>query len=936
MELAPSAHVDTFCRDNLPPREQWPDFRFDLPELRYPQRLNCAAALLDDVVAEHGADRPALHSERESWSYGQLLARANQLAHYLSSDAGLLPGQRVLLRGPNSPWLVACWFAVLKAGGVVVTTVPMLRSGENTQLIELTRASLALCDHRFVEDLAPATSASGIPMLRYGGGDAEDLIGLSADKPTEFVNVDTAADDVALLAPTSGTTGDPKATMHFHRDVLAIADTFGKHLVARPAGRRLHRHPAAGLHLRTRRPAGVPAADRGLDAADRTGHPHRARRGRGAAPRHRAVHRADRLPGDPARRPAAPAGHRAARGLGRRAPAQTGLAGVARQDRHRAYRRHRQHRDAARVHLGGRRRHPAGRDRQGGARLHRGGARRRRQARARTARAGRLAVVGPTGCRYLADPRQAVYVQHGWNVTGDTYIRDSDGYFWYQARSDDMIVSSGYNIAAPEVERALEQHPDVVECAVVARPDAERGATVHAVVVLREGAAQDAAKVSELQDFTKQTIAPYKYPRSIEFAAALPRTSTGKVQRFRLRETEKPRASALARSESAVPAGKQGPAGTAPERRKERRMRIAVIGGGPGGLYFAALAKALDPDTEIRVWERNAAEDTFGFGVVFSDETLGGIEHADPVIYARMAEQFARWDDIDIHFRGTLTTVGGQGFAAMSRKTLLQLLQERCAELGVDVRFRTQAPDVDTLSQDYDLVLACDGANSAVRTKYADVFRPSLEVGRNKYMWLGTDLVFEAFKFYICQTPYGIMQVHGYPYDATGSTFIVEMHDDVWHRAGFAESASTMFAPGVSDEKSVARVQELIGDILGRPPDPEEQLQVAELQHHLQRHLAKRQRGADRRRRAHRALLDRLGHQAGDGGRARAGRLPARASRRRDRGAGLRGRTPSGGAVDPARGPGQPGLVREHRPLRRAVAGAVRVQHRHPQPPHHL
>jgi anthraniloyl-CoA monooxygenase len=243
-------------------------------------------------------------------------------------------------------------------------------------------------------------------------------------------------------------------------------------------------------------------------------------------------------------------------------------------------------------------------------------------------------------------------------------------------------------------------------------------------------------------------------------------------------------------------------------------MRIAVLGGGPGGLYFAALAKALDPDTEIRVWERNAAEDTFGFGVVFSDETLGGIEHADPVIYARMAEQFARWDDIDIHFRGTLTTVGGQGFAAMSRKTLLQLLQERCAELGVRVDFRSPAPDVDSLSQDYDLVLACDGANSAVRTKYADVFRPTLEAGRNKYMWLGTDLVFEAFKFYICQTPYGIMQVHGYPYDATGSTFIVEMLDDVWRRAGFAESASTVFPPGVSDEKSVARVQELIGDLL--------------------------------------------------------------------------------------------------------------------------
>jgi anthraniloyl-CoA monooxygenase len=243
-------------------------------------------------------------------------------------------------------------------------------------------------------------------------------------------------------------------------------------------------------------------------------------------------------------------------------------------------------------------------------------------------------------------------------------------------------------------------------------------------------------------------------------------------------------------------------------------MRIAVLGGGPGGLYFAALAKALDPRADIRIWERNAPDDTFGFGVVFSDETLGGIEHADPVIYARMAERFARWDDIDIHYRGTVTTVGGQGFAAMSRKTLLQLLQERCTELGVRIDFRTEAPDVDSLAREYDLVIAADGANSAVRTKYADVFRPSLEMGRNKYMWLGTDLVFEAFKFYICQTPYGVMQVHGYPYDAGGSTFIVEMHSDVWQRAGFAESASVNFPPGVSDERSVARIGELIGDIL--------------------------------------------------------------------------------------------------------------------------
>ena len=217
-------------------------------------------------------------------------------------------------------------------------------------------------------------------------------------------------------------------------------------------------------------------------------------------------------------------------------------------------------------------------------------------------------------------------------------------------------------------------------------------------------------------------------------------------------------------------------------------MRIAVIGGGPGGLYFAGLTKALRPDADIRVWERNAPEDTFGFGVGFSDETLGGIEHADPVIHARMAERFARWDDIDVHFRGTLTTVGGQGFAAMRRKELLRILQERCTELGVRIDFRTEAPDVDALARSHDLVIAADGANSAVRTKHADVFGPTVDLRRNKYMWLGTDRAFEAFVFAVLETPYGVMQVHGYPYDAGHSTVIVEMHDAVWRRAVFADS----------------------------------------------------------------------------------------------------------------------------------------------------
>lgn len=244
-------------------------------------------------------------------------------------------------------------------------------------------------------------------------------------------------------------------------------------------------------------------------------------------------------------------------------------------------------------------------------------------------------------------------------------------------------------------------------------------------------------------------------------------------------------------------------------------MRIAVVGGGPAGLYFSALARSLDPAADITVWERNAPDDTFGFGVVLSDETLGGIEHADPVFYAQMSEQCARWDDIDVHYRDTITTVGGQGFAAIGRKRLLQLLQQRCRELGVRICFRCEAPDPDALRDGYDLVVAADGANSGVRAKYADAFGPSRVLHRNKYMWLGTDLVFDAFRFHIRETRYGVMQVHGYPYDATGSTFIVEMHEDVWRRAGFAESAAEVFPPGVSDERSIARIAELLDDVVG-------------------------------------------------------------------------------------------------------------------------
>jgi anthraniloyl-CoA monooxygenase len=243
-------------------------------------------------------------------------------------------------------------------------------------------------------------------------------------------------------------------------------------------------------------------------------------------------------------------------------------------------------------------------------------------------------------------------------------------------------------------------------------------------------------------------------------------------------------------------------------------MRIAVVGGGPGGLYFAALMKQLDPRHQITVWERNAPDDTFGFGVVFSDETLGGIEHADPEVYRRMEECFAQWDDIDVHLRGTVHTSGGHGFAAMSRERLLLILRDRCADLGVRMHFRTQAPDVELLSAGHDLVLVADGANSQVRSRYAADFGTALERRHSKYMWLGTDKVFDAFTFAICETPFGVMQVHGYPYSAQASTFIIEMHDGVWLRAGFGAYADRPFAPGESDERSIAAVTDLVGHVL--------------------------------------------------------------------------------------------------------------------------
>jgi 2-aminobenzoate-CoA ligase len=534
MELSPSAHVDTFCRDSLPPFEQWPELVFDLPELRYPDRLNCAAALLDDVVAEHGPDRPCLRTPDATWTYGELLARAAQVAGHLTEDLGVVPGQRVLLRGPNNPWLVACWFGVLKAGAVAVTTVPVLRSRELLQLVEITRSSLALCDVRFAADLAPVAQATGLVLECYGGGGADDLVQRVAGRPSTFDTVATAADDVALLAATSGTTGVPKATMHFHRDVLAVADTFGEHLVrGRPDDVFTGTPPLAftfGLGGLVLFPLRIGASTVLLEKAGpdellaaiakykitipfTAPTAYRAMLGKlkehDVSSLRKCVSAGETLPKATFDAWHAATGIKILDGIGATEMLHIFIGSPEHEVRAGSTGKPVPGYEARILDNEGKKAPPG--------------------------TVGRLAVRGPTGCRYLADERQTKYVQNGWNVTGDTYMMDADGYFWYQARSDDMIISSGYNIAGPEVEAALLTHAAVAECGVVGCPDEERGQIVKAYVVLRAGMTGDAAMTKALQDHVKATVAPYKYPRAIEFVAELPKTQTGKLQRFELR-----------------------------------------------------------------------------------------------------------------------------------------------------------------------------------------------------------------------------------------------------------------------------------------------------------------------------------------------------------------------------------------------------------------
>ncbi|KRF29117.1 AMP-binding protein [Phycicoccus sp. Soil802] len=537
--LSPSGYTDTFARDHLPPAGDWPTLEFTTPELQYPDRLNAAVELLDATIARHGPDRPALRTpDGTVWSYGELLRTVNQVAAVLTDDLGLVPGNRVLLRSPNNPWTVAAWLGTLKAGGVVVTTMAALRARELGPIVEKTKPSIALVDLRSVVDAIEVrdTLAPDLVVVPYGDGGPNDLLASRcATKSGEFTAVATAADDVALFGPTSGSTGVPKITTHFHRDILSIDNTFGRHtlrlteddVVACTAPFAFTfglgmlvvftlRAGACALVTEQATPAqlaeiveehGVTVlatAPTAYKQIMKAGHLHKLKGLRIA------VSAGEHIPQEVWETIRSELGLAIVDGIGATEMLHIFISAAG---------------DDIRPGSTGRpvpgyRATILGPDDQPVA----------------PGTEGRLAVIGPVGCRYLDDDRQHAYVVDGWNVTGDTFVQDEDGYFFYRARTDSMIVSSGYNIGAPEVEAAIDGHPDVVEAGVVGEPDPERGSIVSAFVVLREGVVGDDAKAREIQDHVKATLAPYKYPRRVRFVDQLPRNTSGKLQHFKLRD----------------------------------------------------------------------------------------------------------------------------------------------------------------------------------------------------------------------------------------------------------------------------------------------------------------------------------------------------------------------------------------------------------------
>jgi 2-aminobenzoate-CoA ligase len=548
-----TAHRDPFARDHLPPRELWPEFLFKRPEYRYPERVNAATELLDGALVRGWGDRVALRlvsSDREHHcTYGELLAQVNRIVRVLTDKLGLVPGNRVLLRGPNHPMLAASFLAVLKAGLIAVPTMPLLRARELKAIADKAQVNAALCDVRLRDELdqlaAPASEfhAPSLAHTLYFNSDAPDALEARAAHVPVALVADTPGcatyrDDVALIAFTSGTTGQPKGTVHFHRDILVMSDAFPRHVLKPKADDIFCGTPPLAftfglgglLTMPLRAGAGVVLAEK-LDpeallaAAART----KATVMFTAPTMYRAMAlllRDGKAAAAPSLRRCVSAGEAlpdATRTLWREATGIELIDGIGATEMIHIFI------SAAdgKVRPGAVGKVVPGYD-------------------ARVVdesmnevppgTIGKLAVRGPSGCRYLADERQRQYVRDGWNLTGDSFMRDADGYFFYQARNDDMIVSAGYNIAGPEVEAALLTHPAVAECGVVGVPDEARGQIVKAFVVLKPGYSGDVHTTRALQDFVKQSIAPYKYPRAIEYLAALPRTETGKLQRFKLRQ----------------------------------------------------------------------------------------------------------------------------------------------------------------------------------------------------------------------------------------------------------------------------------------------------------------------------------------------------------------------------------------------------------------
>lgn len=541
LKLGPSAHVDTFARDNLPPFDQWPDILLDRNEFQYPERLNAGVELTDCMVERGFGDHVALIGNGRRRTYKELSDWSNRLAHALVENFDVKPGNRVLIRSGNNPALVAAWLAASKAGAVVVNTMPLLRARELGKIVDKAEIKLGLCDSRIADELVACAKDSRFlkQVVAFDGTSNHDaeLDRIALDKPVKFDAVDTGRDDVALLGFTSGTTGEPKGTMHFHRDLLIIADGYAREVLQVTPGDIFVGSPplaftfglgglaifplrfgATATLLEDASPANIikiietykaticftaPTAYRAMIAA--------MDQGADLSTLRLAVSAGETLPAPVFEEWTRKTGKPILDGIGSTemlhifitnrvsdaVPGATGrpVTGY----------------EAMIVDSDMRE-------------LLRGAA-------------GRLAVRGPTGCRYLADKRQNEYVRDGWNLTGDTFVQDTDGRFHFVARADDMIISGGYNIAGPEVEAALLSHADVAECAVVGSPDIQRGQIVTAYIVLRAGIAGDTDCVKRLQDHVKAVIAPYKYPRAIKFIDALPKTQTGKLQRFKLRES---------------------------------------------------------------------------------------------------------------------------------------------------------------------------------------------------------------------------------------------------------------------------------------------------------------------------------------------------------------------------------------------------------------